>query len=295
MSYRRFPAALLPLVRCFHGGGTLAAAGDVEDGSARCSCCGRDYPIAQGILSLLDAKALDGESANEMRVRDQDGGFDARHGARGGMDEAERVPTLQQLAPLEGATVLDLGCGTGRYTLPLLEKCKALIGADFSRGLLRALAAKLADDPRVGLVQADVTRFAVAPGAFDRILSTLVSNLPTGAHREAMYKLAARALAPEGRFVFSTHNYGLRERLKREPVEGPYNREYPVYRRLFTPDEILRESAPHFRRVQFRPAQIVPPLTRYTPRFPFVQFSAFAEHVPLLNRLASILVFTAQA
>ncbi len=295
--YGRFPVELLELLRCFHGRGRLVAAGRetrISEGILRCECCGRDHRISGGILSLLDESSLDSESANEMRIRDRGAqGDDSPVADLGAMDAAETVPTLAELQPSDAAAVLELGCGTGRYTLPISGRCGLLLAVDFSRDSLVALARKLPDDPRIGLVQADVTRLLTAAGAFDRILSTLVSNLPTDAHRAAMYLLGARALRKGGRFVFSTHNYGVREVLRRAPIEGPYSSAYPVYRRLFSPAEIVSESSRYFRRVRCRPVQIVLPFTR-AGWFPIVSFSRAAERVPGLNRFARILLFTAE-
>jgi SAM-dependent methyltransferase len=296
--YTQFAVDLLRLLRCPHGSGRLVATSDeraIVDGVVRCECCAREYRVSQGILSLVDASALHPEGANEMGIRDRDtAGYDAEIARIGKVDDAETIPTMQELGPLGSTTVLELGCGTGRYTLRMLPECGALLATDFSLGSLLALARKLPDgDPRIGLVQADITRLTIAEHAFDRVLSTLVSNLPSAVQREAMYRLAARAVSDGGRFVFSTHNYGPRERLYRAPVEGPYHPDYPVFRRLFTPREILSEAGPHFARVKCRHVQIALPLTRRFP-FPIVAFSRMAERVPGLRRLAGILLFSAE-
>ncbi|HEY8038630.1 MAG TPA: class I SAM-dependent methyltransferase, partial [Polyangiaceae bacterium] len=234
-----FPVALLELVRCTDDGGALAAppgapaAGVVVDGVVRCARCRREYPVRAGILRLLDQTALDGESAHELRLREAAAdGYDEDMSRVRQFDVMERLPTLAALEPLRDSVVLELGCGTGRFTVELARACRTLLAVDFSGASLAVLAAKLGDAGMVGLVQADVTRLAVAPGAFDRVASTLVSNLPTRAHREAMLRLAAGALRETGTFVFSTHHYGVRERLRRLARDGRYDAG-GIYRRLF--------------------------------------------------------------
>ena len=297
--YRRFPKRLLALLRCSRDAGTLAAedAGPaIADGEVRCERCGRRYPVSGGILSLMDASAvLDGRSATEMRVRDEQAGSSSRAPAAppGPLEVAEIVPTLAALEPLAGTAVLEVGCGNGRFTVPILRGAGTLVAVDFSRGMLAALARELPDDDRVGLVQADVTRLATADAAFDRVFSTLVSNLPTDLHREAMYRMAARALRDGGRFVFSAHHLGLRERMRRAPREGVYSSENPIYRRLFVPAEILVEARRHFGRLRCRRVQSLLPFSGRMP-FAVVALSRLAERVPGLNWFAHILLFTAE-
>lgn len=61
----------------------------------------------------------------------------------------------------------------------------------------------------MGLVLGDINTLQVAPKQFRLGLSTLTSNLPSWEHRESLYRLARTALAPHGRFVFSTHFHGI--------------------------------------------------------------------------------------
>ena len=294
----RFPLELLSLLRCAEDGGRFVSAdpgsaGGLVEGNVHCDACRQAHRISEGILSLLDEGRLDAEGANEMHVRDRSVAADgAREPKLLPVDEAEMAPTTAALEPLVGRVLLELGCGTGRYTLPLSRSCGAVLAVDFSRGSLRTLASRLPDDAPVALVHADVTRLALSAASFDRALATLVSNLPSGDHRRAMFTLVARALRPTGRFVFSTHHYGPRVRVKLEQIEGRY-RDYPVYRRLFRPDDIRSEASAYFGRIGCRPIVVAPPFGR---RFgiPLVSFSRWAERVPVLNKLASLLLFVAE-
>jgi cyclopropane fatty-acyl-phospholipid synthase-like methyltransferase len=70
-----------------------------------------------------------------------------------------------------GASVLDVGCGTGRHTIPLAKFGVTMTGLDLSAGMLaeaRAYAEK--EKVRVELIQADATNFQL-PQQFDHAIS----------------------------------------------------------------------------------------------------------------------------
>jgi SAM-dependent methyltransferase len=302
-----FPAELLALVRCPLDDGELDGSPHSEtivDGTVHCHLCGHGYRIEAGTLRLLDRWVPDAESAHEARLRDSIAGngdyveqFRATRADRQ-FDRMEMRPTLAALAPLRDRVVLELGAGTGRYTVELAQASRALLAVDFSARSLEMLATKLSNrrlpgGARVGLVQADVTRVCLAPRAFDRILSTLVSNLPTAAHRAAMYRLAASALRDDGLFAFSAHHYGLRQRLRHEPVDGRYS-EGGIYRRLLTAREILEELGTYFGRTSCRPIQVALPGTYRLPGFPLEALSRLAERSPVVKQLGFLLLATAR-
>jgi SAM-dependent methyltransferase len=294
--YSAFPRPLLPFVLCPADGGNLMAvppSAPLRSCRVECDFCGRAYPVVDGILVLEDGSHLDDESRHEMQMRDENTeGYDRAFSSLGPLDDAEKVPTLSALAPLEDAMVLELGCGTGRYTVALSKRAQAVIAVDFSIQSLRTLAERLPDGSPVALVQADVTSMKVPHGAFTRVLSTLVSNLPSARHREAMYHLAALALGDEtGRFVFSAHHYGLRERIRRIPKEGSYP-DLDVYRRLFNSPEIERELSPHFQRYKGRPIQVLVPFQKMF-HLPAYASSRVAERVPVMNLFGTLLLYVA--
>jgi SAM-dependent methyltransferase len=308
-----FPAELLGLIGCPRNDGTLDGApgaasmqASIVDGTAYCSHCGRGYRIEGGILRLLDGWKSDPESAQEARLCDSiatDRDYDVEKlratRADGQFEQMEMRPTLAALAPLRDRIVLELGAGTGRYTLELAKESRAVLAVDFSARSLETLATKLSDPrlpagARVGLVQADVTLLRVAPRAFDRVLATLVSNLPTRAHRAAMYGLAARSLRANGVFAFSAHHYGLRQRVLQEPISGRCGQGGGIYRRLLAEEEILDELAGYFWRATCRPIQIALPFTYRWPGFLLEAVSRLAERWPFLGQLGFLLLAAAR-
>ena len=294
-----FPTTLASLLRCPDDGGPLsistpgggAPPAFLSEGALSCSTCGQRLPISGGVLRLLHTKQLNRESATELQVREQS--FEIPR--PGPLHEMQMQPTLAALRPFDGSVLLEMGCGTGRYTTLLARACRAVVAVDFSLNRLAALAQQLAPQATVALVQADVTSLRVAPQLFQRALSTLTSNLPDREHRLAMFGVAADALEASGRFVFSTHFHGIRDRLLGVPQAGRYeeqNGDAGVFRYHMIHQEGAREAAPYFSRVRSRPIQILLPFARQL-RLPLVGLSRFAEYIPLLNQFGNFLLFVA--
>ena len=101
-------------------------------------------------------------------------------------------------AELAGATVLDAGCGMGRYLRVAAEGGARVVGLDLSRAV-EAAKALTADRPDVGVLQGDLLRTPFAPGTFDHIYSLGVLD-HTPDPRLAFLGLA-RLLKPGGRLA----------------------------------------------------------------------------------------------
>ncbi|MGH2391285.1 MAG: class I SAM-dependent methyltransferase [Chloroflexota bacterium] len=69
---------------------------------------------------------------------------------------------------IDGARVIELGCGTGRLLLPLLESGASVTGMDREPAMLKTAADRLgAYGDRLTLVEGDMTRFEAPGGPFD--------------------------------------------------------------------------------------------------------------------------------
>jgi SAM-dependent methyltransferase len=298
--YAGFDTGALELLRCPEDDAPLAAgsrqppAGPrVWRGTLVCSSCRSSYPIEDGIADLTGSPSLDDEQSRERGRRDAD--------ARGPDAEwddspaalAEKEATIESLGELAGRRVLELGCGTGRFTTKLAAAASVVLAVDFSREALRVTAERLDGGAVAGLVHADCTRLRLAEAGFDVALATLVSNLPTPGLRAALFALCRRSLRPRGRLVLSTHHYGWRQRLARAPQSGRYAGS-GIYRYLFTRSEIVDEVAAHFARVSCRPVGVRPPLLGRLPLPPVATCRA-AERIPLLRQLGDLLLLTAES
>ncbi len=269
----------------------------VRHGTIRCTNCKAAFAIDDGILNMLNGTVLGDESKHEQQLRNEyaNSSLIKTTGCAWYENEhnyMEMIPTMEALSASKNMAILELGCGDGRYTIHLHDQFEWILAVDFSIDSLRVLQQRLQESRNIGLVLGDVTTMKVKAAGFDRVLSTLVSNLPTREHRNAMYSLAANALMPDGRFIFSTHNHGVRQRLKSETKSGRYG-PGGIYRYNFTISECNAEVRPYFKAIKVKPIQIYFPFARRL-RLPLVAQSRFLERVPLINSLGGLLLCTAE-
>jgi SAM-dependent methyltransferase len=295
--YEGFPAGLLATLRCpaDRGALTLQAPQTIDyviNGTLTCRTCGSQYAVRQGIVCFLNTDALHSESDNErLRRDDRVKGLDpAWEGTE--WNQLEIEPTLEASEPLGGALVLEIGAGTGRFTVRMAKRGAMIVAVDLSLESLRNLADRVEPGWAIGLVHADCTQFATAPAAFDLVASTLISNLPTKEHLAATLRMAANSCKPNGKFVFSTHFFSWRNRLRGEPRSGYYDWA-PIYRHFYTVNEIVGETRAAFADVKCHPIQIAIPLARRL-RLPVLKLSRAAERLPLLNQLGDLLLVSAR-
>jgi SAM-dependent methyltransferase len=115
---------------------------------------------------------------------------------------AAEVDGLQRLVPIQAGTrVLDLGCGYGRFSLPL-----ARLGCDVTQ-LELARAAAEGEGLRMSFVRADMRDLDIV-GGFDVVLllGTALGYVDDPGGDQTAIATAARALAPGGALVIDTEN-----------------------------------------------------------------------------------------
>lgn len=298
--YSGYPASFIRFLRCKSDKGELQISaassespGFIRKGLLRCSSCGQEYPIIDGIVQMLEQRELDAEGAHELQFRDElntvNPDFPDTPAAEY-WNSLEMEPTLAALNLQEIAAFLELACGAGRYTTKLIGKCRALVAVDFSLISLLALAKKIPQGAEIGLVQADVTRMAVAPCSFDRILST--TCLDNREQRMAMHRLAADALTDKGVYVFGNEYYNLQTRLLGLPRVQRYTAGGMLYCHL-EKDDVFRETAPFFRNVTARPIQTPIPFTRHLAYKWKKVIARIVERTPFICDLGVLLLVSA--
>jgi SAM-dependent methyltransferase len=230
-----------------------------------------------------------------MALRDQSarGQYNTEADPGDGRDEIEIPRTLARLGEVKGRTVLELGCGNGRYTRRLAARGARVLAVDFSRDSLALNARRLLPntDGEVGLIHGDVSAFKVAPHQFDLALSTFYSNLPSRELRLASSHIVHNALRPDGKYVLSAHHYHLRDSLRKAPRTGTYAG--GIFYQSFDRTEFERELREVFGDVRHVPIDIwVPYISRARSLRPRV--SQVAEFIPAVNLLGLLILATAR-
>ncbi len=149
-------------------------------------------------------------------ARQYDGWFQTPRGAL--VLDLERDLFLTLAHPRPGETALDVGCGTGNFVLPLLQRGLQVTGVDISAEMLEVARSKLLPRyPRVRLLEASVLDLPWPAGTFPLVFS--VSCLEGVDDPEQGVGEMWRVTAPGGRLVLGVLNRDspwARERLVRE-------------------------------------------------------------------------------
>jgi len=171
--------------------------GAVETGTLSCSACGREHAVTRGIPRLA-AAADDGSARTASRF-----GWQWRSLRYvGGINFwASRELFLEYLSPVEagflrGKTVLDAGCGLGRFARHALEAGAAEVFAvDLSDSVEAVRLQCAAAPPNLHVVQADLAALPI-DGAFDYAYCLgVLHHMPDPA---AGFASLARAVKPGG-------------------------------------------------------------------------------------------------
>lgn len=290
-----FPVRLIDTVRCTKDGGRLrldrpeGGADSIAEGKLHCEKCGVVYRIENGILEMLeDAAQLNERSRFEMATRDAEAVHEVDPNDLRGSMEVPR--TLALLGNTDGKRLLEIGCGTGRYTRALAGRCDALLAVDFSRDSLLANASALPPGEKVGFVWADASRLRLEEEQFDLALSTLYSNLPSPEIRSKSTETVSHALKRNGRYLISAHHHDLRQILRGIGASGQYDN--GIFYQSFTKNALRRELEEYFSQITMTTTTIwVPYLSRIRASRIFI--SRLAERVPVLNWLGAILLAVA--
>ncbi|MFB6108628.1 MAG: class I SAM-dependent methyltransferase [Haloplanus sp.] len=102
--------------------------------------------------------------------------YDAKRFSRGGrlIDRREKRAVLDALGPVEDRDVLEIACGTGRFTVMLAERGADVVGLDISSAMMqqgreKARAADVTD--RIEFLRADAARLPFPDDHFDSVFA----------------------------------------------------------------------------------------------------------------------------
>lgn len=252
--------------------------------------------MRDGVADFLDVP-LDPTSDQERRVRDEQIAPDGQDYGNPFRNLVEVPFILRRLAANDGDAVLDVGCGKGRTSLPLLKKVRVnLTGLDFSWPALTAFRRKASASSKLLLARADVAHMPVAPETFDRaICSMLLPSLPTEELVEFALAGLCRALKPRGKIVFSVLNYGRLANRLGYPKAGYFPGTHVLIRH-FTREELGDTLSRYFRVEQIVSlVHGVPKVTTPIGRLgvPGTRMNAIIDHgwrrLPFLRQHAQVL------
>ena len=131
------------------------------------------------------------------------------------LPESIAGPGIRAILDITGpeARVLDVGTGTGRIGIPLLQQGLDLIGCDLSSSMLRRLREKF---PPARIAQADATRLPFPEARFNIVLTTHVLHLVPD-WRETLREFR-RVLTPRGAYLnittWGSTGNSIRDRLR---------------------------------------------------------------------------------
>jgi ubiquinone/menaquinone biosynthesis C-methylase UbiE len=133
--------------------------------------------------------------------------YDSKRFSRGGrlIDRREKKAVLTALAPLEEKRILEIACGTGRFTVMLAERGADVVGLDISRAMLaqgreKARDAGVAD--HISFLLGDAARLPFPDDYFDAVFAMRFFHL---ADTPAKF-LTEMARVSKGQVFFDTFN-----------------------------------------------------------------------------------------
>lgn len=156
-------------------------------------------------------------------------------------DIPEDIPFYLNLIPPD-AEVLELGCGTGRVTLPLATHSRFVQGVDLSPAMLRVCRERLQQasvPPEKAAVQVgDITRLALGR-RFDWIIAPfrVMQNLETDTQVDGLFETIRAHLKPGGQCVLNVFHPNRDPRALREEWVNP--QEQPDWEQTLDGDRVV--------------------------------------------------------
>jgi uncharacterized protein YbaR (Trm112 family)/trans-aconitate methyltransferase len=148
-------------------GKSQESAGHVKEGTLRCPACGKKYPITNHIVRFLEVEGYASSFGKQWRkfAKTQ---LDSRTGATISRTRFEEG-TGWGSAQLLGQTILEAGCGAGRFSEVMLSRPLAsLFSLDYTPAVDVALE-NLGVRDNWHVCQADLCRPPFQPGGFNKV------------------------------------------------------------------------------------------------------------------------------
>jgi SAM-dependent methyltransferase len=159
--------------------------------------------------------------------------YETKRFSNGGalIDRREKRAVLDAVGPVKGKRVLEIACGTGRFTTMLAERGAAIVGLDISPAMLkqgRAKARAAGADGDLAFLRGDAARLPFPDDHFETVVAMRFFHL---ADTPASYLAELRRVASE-QVVFDTFT--------RFSTRSIYNWLLPMGSRLYSRWEVER-------------------------------------------------------
>jgi len=159
--------------------------------------------------------------------------YDDKRFSRGGrlIDNREKAAVLDALGDVDGRSILEVACGTGRFTAMLADRGADVVGLDISAPMLqqgRAKAREVGVGDGVELMRGDAARLPFPDDHFDAVVAMRFFHL---ADTPAAFLSELRRVSA-GQVVFDTFN--------RFSTRSIYNWALPMGSRLYSRGEVDR-------------------------------------------------------
>jgi ubiquinone/menaquinone biosynthesis C-methylase UbiE len=159
--------------------------------------------------------------------------YEEKRFSRGGrlIDRREKEAVLDAIGPVEDKQILEIACGTGRFTAMLAERGADIVGLDISGPMLaqgREKAQRLGVDDRIEFMRGDAARLPFPDDHFDTVLAMRFFHLadtPATFHAEL-------SRVSRDQVFFDT--------FKRNSARSLYNWLLPMGSRLYSDSEVER-------------------------------------------------------
>ncbi|MFB6153932.1 MAG: class I SAM-dependent methyltransferase [Halodesulfurarchaeum sp.] len=157
--------------------------------------------------------------------------YEEKRFSRGGrlIDRREKEAVLDALGPTEDRRILEIACGTGRFTVMLAERGADIVGLDISAPMLqqgREKAGQVGVQDHLEFLRGDAGRLPFSDDEFDAVFAIRFFHL---ADSPAAF-LSEMARVSRGQILFDTFNA--------KSTRSAYNWLLPMGSRLYDDEEV---------------------------------------------------------
>lgn len=175
----------------------------IETGELRCDPCSASWPVVRGVPRFVGEARDVASFAHQWRVHAR-----TQYDSHTGLPISERrfFETTRWPRRMEGARVLEVGCGAGRFTEQAALTGATLVSVDLSAAV-ETNVEQNGHQPNVLIVQADLHRMPLPRAGFDRVFCLgVLQHCPDP--RRAFHRLAYH-LRPGGWIAVDCYDRGL--------------------------------------------------------------------------------------